>query len=101
MALLKQSTAYTGMFLMVSSYDHVSRLTSASPTVTLSKAGGTFAYAGGTVTEVGNGWHKIALTATDTSTIGKLAFLCTAQVVTPPILSIRWLETGQCSQFCS
>lgn len=78
MALLKQSTAYTRMFLLVQTADHITGLTGASPTVTLSKAGGAFAAAGGTVTEVSSGWYKIALTTTDTNTLGELAFHVTA-----------------------
>lgn len=78
MALLKQSTTYTRLFLLVSSTDHVSPKTGATVTVNLSKAGGTFAAAGGTITEVANGWYKIALTTTDTNTLGDLAFNCTA-----------------------
>lgn len=78
MALLKQSTAYTRAFLLVQSADHVSGLTGATPTVNLSKAGATFGAAGGTVTELANGWYKIALTTTDTNTLGDLAYHITA-----------------------
>src|SRR5215831_21000236 len=78
MATLKQSTTYTRMFLLISSSDHITGKTLASPTVNLSKAGGAFAAAGGTITEVANGWYKIALTTTDTNTVGDLAFNITA-----------------------
>lgn len=80
MANLKQSTAYTRLFLMIQSSDHVTGLTGATPVVTLSKAGAAPATAGGTVSEVtgGNGWYKVALTTGDTGTIGDLAFHCTA-----------------------
>lgn len=78
MANLKQSTSYSRMFLMVLSSDHISPLTGATCTVTLSKAGGSFAAAGGTITEVSNGWYKIVLTTTDTNTLGDLAFHITA-----------------------
>lgn len=63
---------------MVQSSDHITGLTGATVTVTLSKAGGAFAAAGGTVTEISSGWYKIALTTTDTNTLGDLAFHCTA-----------------------
>jgi hypothetical protein len=76
MANYAQSTAYTRMFLMVLSSDHVSPATGLTVVVTLSKAGGAFAAAGGTVTEVSSGWYKIALTTTDTNTLGDLAFHC-------------------------
>ena len=81
MPLLKQNTAYTRMFLMVASADHLTGLTGATVSVSLSKAGGAFASAttsGGGVSEVGNGWYKIALTATDTNTLNDLVFHCTA-----------------------
>jgi hypothetical protein len=78
MAVLKQSTAYTRMFYLVQSSDHISALTGASPTVNISKAGGSFAAAGGTVTEVANGWYKVALSTTDTNTLGDLAYHITA-----------------------
>lgn len=62
------------MFLMVLSSDHTSPATGLVPVVTLSKAGAAFGAAGGTVTEVSSGWYKIALTTTDTNTLGELAF---------------------------
>jgi len=83
MSTLKQNTAYTRMFLMVQSGDHTTPGTGLTVTVTLSKAGGAFATAGGTVTEVANGWYKIALTTTDTNTLGDLAFHCTATGADP------------------
>lgn len=78
MALLKQSTTYTRTFLMIASSDHLSPLTGASPTVNISKAGGAFGAAAGTVTEIANGFYKIALTTADTGTVGDLAFHITA-----------------------
>ena len=63
---------------MVQSSDHITGLTGATPAVTISKAGGSFASAGGTVTEVSSGWYKIALTTTDTNTLGDLAYHITA-----------------------
>jgi len=83
MTTLKQSNAYTRMFLMVQSGDHTTPATGLTVTVTLSKAGGAFAAAGGTVTEVANGWYKIALTTTDTGTLGDLAYHCTATGADP------------------
>lgn len=83
MALLQKSTAYTRMFLMVDSADHVTGKTGLTVTVTLSKAGGAFGAAGGTVTEVSSGWYKIALTTTDTNTTGELAYHCTGTAADP------------------
>ena len=83
MALLKQSTAYPRSFLMVQSSDHVTGLTGATVSVALSKAGAAFAAAAGTVSEIGNGFYKIALTTADTGTLGDLAFHCTATGADP------------------
>ena len=76
--ILQQSTAYTRMFFMIDSADHRSGKTGLTVAVTLSKNGGTFAAAGGSVTEVASGWYKIALTTTDTNTAGQLTFHCTS-----------------------
>lgn len=78
MAFYKQSTAYTRMFKMIDSADHFSKKTGLTCTVNLSKAGAAFGAAGGTVTEVANGWYKVALSTTDTNTVGDLAFYITA-----------------------
>lgn len=74
MANYLQSATYTRMFLLVLTSDHISAATGKSPVVNLSKAGGAFGAAGGTVTEVSGGWYKVALTTTDTNTLGDLAF---------------------------
>lgn len=66
------------MFLLIATSDHISPLTGATPSCTLSKAGGSFGAAGGTITEVANGWYKIVLTTTDTNTVGDLVFHITA-----------------------
>lgn len=78
MGLLQQSTARNIVFLMVASSDHLAALTGATVTVTLSKNGGAFGTAGGSVTEISSGWYSIALTTTDTNTLGDLALHCTA-----------------------
>lgn len=80
MALLPLSTAYTRLFLIVQSADHITGLTGAAPTVTISKAGAAFGAAGGAVSELTSGWYKIVLTTTDTNTAGDLAFHCVATV---------------------
>lgn len=78
MATLKQSTVFTRMFLMIQTSDHITGLTGAAPTVNISKAGAAFSGAAGTVTEVANGFYKIALTTADTGTLGDLAYHITA-----------------------
>lgn len=91
MALMKQSTAYTRTFLMVDSADHVTGKTGVTPAVKLSKAGGSAAAAGGTVTEVDSvnfpGLYKIVYTTTDTNTLGDLAAHCTAAGADPTDLT--------------
>ena len=74
----QSSTAYPLCFLMIDSSDHVSGKTGLSPTVTLSKAGGSFASPSGAVSEIGSGWYKVAGNATDTGTLGPLLLHATA-----------------------
>lgn len=83
MADLKQSTAYTRMFMMIDSTDHITGKTGLTVTLTLSKAGAAFGAAGGAVTEVSNGWYKVALNTTDTGTLGDLAYHATATGADP------------------
>ena len=68
----QSSTTYPLFFLMVDSTDHVTGKTGLSPTVTISKNGGSFASPSGAVSEVGNGLYKIAGNATDSNTVGEL-----------------------------
>ncbi len=74
----QSSTAYPLVFLMVQSSDHITGLTSASPTVTISKSGAAFGSPSGAVTEIGSGWYKVAGNATDSGTLGPLALHATA-----------------------
>lgn len=74
--LLKQSTARNIAIKVFLSTDHVSPATGKALTVTLSKDGGAFA-SGGSPTEIANGWYKIALSATDTNTLGSLVVRAT------------------------
>src|SRR5207302_5276750 len=78
MGLLKQSTTRNLAFLMVDSVDHLTGKTGLTVAVTLSKDAGAFAAAGGAVTEISSGWYKIALSTTDTNTLGDLALHCTS-----------------------
>lgn len=77
MAVLKQSTSFTRTFLMVDGSDHLSPKTGLTVGVWLSKAGAAFTAVSGTVSEISFGWYKVALNATDTNTLGDLAFHCT------------------------
>ena len=67
--LLQPSTAYNRTFYM--------GVTALTLTATLSKNGGAFAAAGGTITQLSGGWYYIALTTTDTNTPGSLAYIIT------------------------
>ncbi len=74
----KDSTAQSLVFMMVQSSDGTTPLTGASPTVTLSKNGGSFNACSGAVTEISGGWYKVAGNATDSNTLGPLALHATA-----------------------
>src|SRR5690349_6307333 len=72
--ILLSSTTKPLLFFLTASSDHLTGLTGASPTVTISKNGSTtFASPAGTITEMGSGWYKLAPTAADTNTLGPLA----------------------------
>lgn len=75
------------VFFMADSANHVSGKTGLSPTVVLSKNGGTFASPSGAVTEIGNGFYKVAGNATDTATKGILALYATASGADPSAMA--------------
>lgn len=81
--LKQSSTARPLLFMMVDSSDHVSGKTGLSPTVTISKNGGSFASPSGAVTEIANGWYKVAGNATDTGTLGPLLLHATGAGADP------------------
>lgn len=84
MRLLKQSsTAQPLLFLLVDSTDHVTGKTGLTPTVTLSKSGAAFGAPAGAVTEIANGWYKVAGNATDTNTLGPLVLHATGTGADP------------------
>jgi hypothetical protein len=58
--------------LLVDATDDETAETGLSPTVQLSKNGGTFATTTNTPVEVANGWYYVVLTATETNTDGPL-----------------------------
>lgn len=81
---IKQSSAAISFpFLMVDSTDHITGKPGLTCTVTLSKNAGAFAAAAGAVTEIGNGWYKLAANATDSNTLGKLILHATATGADP------------------
>jgi hypothetical protein len=84
LGIIKQSSAVEPLiFLLVSSADGVTGVTGASPTVVISKNGGSFAAPSGAVSEIGNGWYKLAANATDSNTLGKLILHATATGALP------------------
>jgi hypothetical protein len=68
---------------MVDSSDHTTGKTGLTCTVTLSKAGGSFASPSGAITEIANGWYKVAGNATDNNTLGSLVLHATATGADP------------------
>jgi hypothetical protein len=81
---LKQSSAAQPLlFFMGDSTDHITGKTGLSPTVTLSKNGGSFASPAGTVSEIANGFYKVAGNATDSNTLGPLALHATSAGADP------------------
>jgi hypothetical protein len=71
------------MVLMVQAADHITGATGLTLAVTASKDGGAFASISPTVTERGNGWYSIALTASHTDTLGDIALQITAASADP------------------
>lgn len=90
MRLIKQNdTSKPLAFLLVSSSDHISGLTGASPVVTISKNGASFVAPTGTVSEIGNGWYKLVPGAADVGTLGPLLLHATASGADPVDLEFR------------
>lgn len=81
---IQQSTSADPLtFFMVLSSDGKTGATGLSPTVTLSKNGVAFASPAGAVSEIANGWYKVAGNATDTATLGVLLLHATAATADP------------------
>jgi hypothetical protein len=80
----KQSdTTYALYFMMIDSSDHIGGKTGLSPTVTVSKNGGSYAAPSGAVSEIANGLYKVAGNATDSGTLGPLFLHATATGADP------------------
>ena len=77
------------MFFMADSTDHVTGKTSLTPTVTISKNGGSFGAASGSVTELANGWYAFAGNATDRNTLGPLAIHAAASGADPADIVVQ------------
>lgn len=81
--MLAKSTARNLMVFLTASSDHVTGLTGATLSVSISKDGAAFASISPTVTERGNGWYNIALTTAHTDTTGDLVLRATASGADP------------------
>ncbi len=95
MKLLKQSTVYNLVVLMVDSSDHVTGKTGLTLTITASKDGGAFASITPTVTELSYGMYKLALTSSHTDTVGDLAIHVTGTGADPTdvVVQVRAVTT--------
>ncbi len=79
----QNSSAHPLQFMLVSSTDHVTPVTGATPNVQISKNGAAFAAPAGASSELGNGWYQLAGNATDTNTLGPLLVHVTATGADP------------------
>ena len=80
---LKLSTARDILVFMAASADHITGKTGLTLTITESKAAGAFGATSPTVTERTNGWYQIALTGTNTNTLGDYALHITGTDADP------------------
>lgn len=87
-AVQQSSTTYAVVFLLVDESDHVTPLTSLSPTLTLSKNGAAFAACSGSAVEVGQGIYKLA-DATDFDTLGTCVLKASAAGADPSLTIFR------------
>lgn len=79
MALLcKQSTAITVMVFAADSADGITGKAGLTLAITISKAGGAYGSISPTVTDRGNGNYSVALTSSETDTLGQLSLRATA-----------------------
>jgi len=84
MKIRKQNqTAHPLQFMLVSSSDHITPLTGATPTAVISKNGGAFAAPAAAISEIGNGWYQLAGNATDCNSLGPLIVHATASGADP------------------
>ncbi len=82
--IVKQSSTQLPLiFFMTDSSDHISGKTGLTPTVTIAKNGGSFASPAGAVSQMANGFYKVAANATDTDTLGSIELHATAAGADP------------------
>ncbi len=80
---VKQGATATAMLFLADSIDHVTGKTGLTLAVSTSKAGAAFAGIAPAVTERGNGWYAVALSAADTDTLGDLVIRATSTGADP------------------
>lgn len=76
--LIQNGSTPTIVFLMVDEADDETAEPGLSPSVSISKNGGAFAAVTNAISQIGNGWYKVTLTATETNTDGPLIVRATA-----------------------
>ncbi len=83
MRVLKQSTARSVVVFLTDATDHVSGKAGLTLTITASKDGAAFGAITPTVTDLGSGWYKLALTTAHTDTLGDVALHITGAGADP------------------
>ncbi|MEN6532962.1 MAG: hypothetical protein ABFD89_04825, partial [Bryobacteraceae bacterium] len=83
------ATAYDLTVFMTDAADHIAGKTGLTLTITASKAGGSFGSITPTVTELADGWYKLALTTSHVDTLGDLALHITATGADPTDLVMQ------------
>ena len=92
---LKQSTSRNLMIFMTDALDRLSGKAGLTLTITASKDGGAFAAITPTVTDRGNGWYALALTADHTDTLGDFALHVTGTGADPSDLVRQVVADGE------
>ncbi len=95
MRTLRISTAANVVIFMVDSSDHRSGKTGLTLTLTISKDGGSFFSVTPTVTELTNGFYKVAFTASQTDTFGELVLYATSAGADP---TREWYDVHEVAQ---
>lgn len=87
--LISQGDTPVVVFFMASTADSSVGVTGITPSVSVSVNGGSFVSATNVPTEIGSGWYKILLDATETASLGPLVLEATGTGATP------WREVHQ------
>lgn len=76
--IFEKDSSHAIPFFLTASSDHVTGVTGASPTVTLSKNGGAFSAASGSASSLGSGWYALSAASSNFDTVGAVAVHVTA-----------------------